>query len=175
MNKKRDNKRLYIAYGSNINIRQMQYRCPDAAIVGTSVIPNCELLFRGSKTGAYATIQPHESKSVPVLIWETSARDEIALDQYEGYPRFYGKEEVEIQFNGKPLTTYVYKMPESYELGMPSNAYINTILEGYQAVGFDREILGQAIETTINLMEQQNISATEYEEFDGQLSMDWGE
>ena len=49
-------KRYYLAYGSNLNIAQMQFRCPDATVVGTAVIPDYELLFKGSLTGAYLTI-----------------------------------------------------------------------------------------------------------------------
>ena len=51
-------KRYYIAYGSNLNIDQMRYRCPGAKVVGTSKIPDFQLLFKGSKSGAYLTIEP---------------------------------------------------------------------------------------------------------------------
>ena len=51
-------KRYYIAYGSNLNIRQMLMRCPDARVAGTSVIEDYQLLFKGSKTGSYLTIEP---------------------------------------------------------------------------------------------------------------------
>lgn len=37
-------KKYYLAYGSNLNIAQMQFRCPDATVVGTAVIPDYELL-----------------------------------------------------------------------------------------------------------------------------------
>lgn len=50
-------KRYYIAYGSNLNIRQMRMRCPGARIMGTSEIEDYELLFKGSQTGAYLTIE----------------------------------------------------------------------------------------------------------------------
>ena len=33
-------KRYYIAYGSNLNVRQMLMRCPSARIIGTSEIHN---------------------------------------------------------------------------------------------------------------------------------------
>ena len=46
-------KRYYIAYGSNLNVRQMRMRCPSARIIGTSVLKDYELLFKGSKTGSY--------------------------------------------------------------------------------------------------------------------------
>ena len=92
------NKRYYIAYGSNLNIYQMRFRCPNARIIGTAVIPNYELLFKGSKTGSYLTIEPKKGSSVPVAVWETTAEDELALDRYEGYPTFYYKKEIEIDF-----------------------------------------------------------------------------
>ena len=53
-------KRYYIAYGSNLNIRQMRIRCPHARVIGTAVINDYELLFKGSRTGAYLTIEPKE-------------------------------------------------------------------------------------------------------------------
>ena len=31
-------KKYYIAYGSNLNVEQMRYRCPDAKVVGTAEI-----------------------------------------------------------------------------------------------------------------------------------------
>lgn len=46
-------KKYYIAYGSNLNVRQMKFRCPTAKVVGTSVIKGYELLYKGSKTGSY--------------------------------------------------------------------------------------------------------------------------
>lgn len=49
-------KRFYIAYGSNLNVRQMRMRCPDAVIIGTAFIPDYRLLFKGSKSGNYLTI-----------------------------------------------------------------------------------------------------------------------
>ena len=41
-------KRLYVAYGSNLNISQMAYRCPTAKLYGTGVIENYALQFKGS-------------------------------------------------------------------------------------------------------------------------------
>ena len=74
-------KRYYIAYGSNLNIPQMRMRCPGARIIGTSVIEDYQLLFKGSKTGSYLTIEPMEGAEVPVVIWEVTETDEKALDR----------------------------------------------------------------------------------------------
>ena len=81
-------KRYYIAYGSNLNIPQMRTRCPGARIIGTSAIEGYRLLFKGSRTGSYLTIEPHEGAGVPVAAWEVSAENEAALDRYEGFPTF---------------------------------------------------------------------------------------
>lgn len=78
-------KRYYVAYGSNLNVRQMLMRCPTARMIGTSVIQNYRLLFKGSKTGSYLTIEPATGSEVPVGVWEVSKADELALDHYEGF------------------------------------------------------------------------------------------
>ena len=75
-------KQLYIAYGSNINLNQMAYRCPHSRVVGISEIKDFELEFRG-----VATIVPKENASVPVLIWELDERDLLVLNRYEGATR----------------------------------------------------------------------------------------
>ena len=49
---------LYIAYGSNLNLPQMAFRCPTAEVVGKSELKDYELLFRGSHYGAVATVEP---------------------------------------------------------------------------------------------------------------------
>ena len=43
-------KRLYIAYGSNINLEQMAHRCPNSKVVSTEMMQGYELEFRGVAT-----------------------------------------------------------------------------------------------------------------------------
>lgn len=144
-------KRYYIAYGSNLNIPQMRMRCPGARIIGTSVIEDYQLLFKGSKTGSYLTIEPMEGSEVPVVIWEVTETDEKALDRYEGYPNFYYKKEMTLDIKGirtgkvRIRDAFVYIMHEERELGIPSWYYVNTCLDGYRAFGFDEKYLFDAI------------------------------
>jgi len=159
--------KLYIAYGSNLNLGQMKYRCPTAKVAGTSEIKDYELLFRGSKTGAYATIEPCEGSSVPVLLWRVKSKDEIALDRYEGYPRFYKKETKELELNGKAVSAFVYAMTEEHQLGMPSESYRKTIEEGYVTAGFDTAILEDAITHTKERMDTEQESGLEQENLFG--------
>ena len=144
-------KRYYIAYGSNLNIPQMRMRCPGARIIGTSVIEDYQLLFKGSKTGSYLTIEPLAGSGVPVVIWEVTETDEKALDRYEGYPNFYYKKEMTLDIKGirtgkvRRRDAFVYIMHEERELGIPSWYYVNTCLDGYRAFGFDEKYLFDAI------------------------------
>ena len=66
-------KRYYLAYGSNLNRKQMQMRCPGAKVIGTALLEGYELLFKGSKTGFYLTIEPKADGVVPVAVWEVTA------------------------------------------------------------------------------------------------------
>ena len=61
-------KKYYLAYGSNLNVQQMKFRCPGAKVVGKSVIKNYELLYKGSKTGSYLTIEKKNGSVVPVVL-----------------------------------------------------------------------------------------------------------
>ena len=143
--------RYYLAYGSNLSVEQMLRRCPDAGYVGTGVIRNYRLLFKGSKSGAYLTIEKKKGRSVPVVVWKVSGKDEAALDLYEGCPRFYRKEELQIEvcslIDGSPIGTvdaFVYIMDESRDLGTPSPLYFQVCMEGYERFGFNRMLLDLA-------------------------------
>lgn len=80
-------KKLYAAYGSNINLEQMAYRCPHSTVAGTAMLKGYELQFRH-----HATIEPNEESEVPVLLWELDSQDEKFLDCYEGEPKYYRKD-----------------------------------------------------------------------------------
>ena len=65
-----EKRKKYIAYGSNLNLEQMARRCPTAKVIGAGEIRDHELLFRGYRESAVATVEPKKGASVPVLIWE---------------------------------------------------------------------------------------------------------
>jgi len=144
----RDRKRsYYIAYGSNLNVQQMRMRCPHATILGTAVLKGWELLFKGSKTGSYLTIEEREGGRVPVVIWEVTESDEKALDRYEGFPSFYYKKELRLQYKGirtgrrRTVTAFAYIMHEDRPIGIPTGYYMRVCLEGYDTFFFDRNVL----------------------------------
>ena len=140
-------KRYYIAYGSNLNIRQMLRRCPGARVLGTASLTGWELLFKGSRTGSYLTIEEGGDGMVPVVVWEVTATDEAALDRYEGFPNFYYKRDIQLKYKGirtgkrRTVTAFAYIMHEDRPVGVPSNFYMRTCLDGYNTFRFNKNIL----------------------------------
>ena len=138
--------RLYIAYGSNLNLEQMKRRCPTAEVVGTAELKNWRLRFRGGSHSAVATIEREQGFTVPVLIWRIQPEDEVALNRYEGFPFLYRKETLRLTVNGKRVRAMVYIMNEAgHPYGIPSAGYLNTIREGYESAGFNVSILYDAV------------------------------
>ena len=142
---------IYIAYGSNLNIRQMKQRCPLAKIhrFRETELQDYQLLFRGGNGNAVATIEPKKGCSVPVGLWTITPTDEIALDRYEGWPRLYRKEVFTVTIGKRKMRAFAYIMNEGV-LGSPSRYYLNTIAQGYKDFGFNLDVLAQAVRDSVN-------------------------
>mgnify|MGYP001099081604 FL=1 len=136
-------KRLYIAYGSNINLEQMAHRCPNSKIVSKEMLKGYELEFRG-----VATIVPNDKSEVPILIWEIDGRDEHSLDRYEGFPNLYRKELFEIEVDGEKKECMAYLMNKG-QISPPTSCYYNVINQGYEANGMDTSYLRAALERSV--------------------------
>ena len=145
---------LYFAYGSNINLGQMDYRCPDASVVGPVVLEGWELLFR---RGGFATIAPKEGETVHGLLWSLTRSCERSLDRYEGYPRFYDKKMVTVRDSeGRSLSVMAYIMDDRFrEPMLPTESYYNGILEGYQQNGLPVSALKKAWEHAVQEVHQE--------------------
>lgn len=82
---------LYIAYGSNMNVRQMAYRCPKAKPIGPVWLKGWRLVMK-----RVADVEPDSEAIIPAALWRITARCEEALDLYEGFPTFYTKHRLRI-------------------------------------------------------------------------------
>lgn len=148
-------KRLYIAYGSNLNLRQMAMRCPTAQLVGTGEVRDYELQFKGQPHGAFATIGPKDGASVPVAVWSLRSRDEKALDIYEGVKAgHYFKKEIPVQLGDQTKLALVYIMNPEAQFGIPTQRYYNAVLEGYENCKLDPHILNRAVDESIAAFRQ---------------------
>ena len=146
--------KLYVAYGSNLNKEQMSRRCPTAKFVGTGIIDNYELQFKGSLHNAHATIAPKEGSTVPVGVWTIQKRDEKRLDLYEGHnPKgysYYDKRYIPVQMDdGRTISGMVYIMNQQQDFGQPTSGYYETVQEGYKNCGLDLRVLEQALQESV--------------------------
>ena len=140
--------RLYFAYGSNINLDQMAYRCPNATVIGPVTLEGYELTFRGRTDGnGVANIEPKEGASVPGVLWRITPDCERALDRYEGTPQLYVQQDVTVcDSKGKQHTVMAYVMTDLFrEAALPSPFYFNGIREGYRQNGMDETPLANAL------------------------------
>ncbi len=138
--------KLYIAYGSNLNLAQMAARCPSARVYAKGVLNNWELVYRGAMTNSHATIIRKTGSIVPVLVWEIQPRDEYRLDIYEGYPHYYFKKDIMVNIDGRKKKTMVYIMDEHRLPGRPSATYVETIRQGYVDNDMDITIFEKSLQ-----------------------------
>ena len=143
------NEKLYFAYGSNMNLNQMAFRCPDAEVVDTVRLEGYRLAFcmNGGGNGV-ATIIPAEGSCVDGVLWRISEQDEQHLDHYEGLPYLYGKEPVTVtDRNGQQREIMAYTMNSPYKdvPAMPSKAYLEGILNGCRQNGIEIALVLEAV------------------------------
>jgi len=144
MAKKRNT--IYIAYGSNMSVEQMKFRCPAAKLLGTGTLNNWQLQFK-----VHATVKRAKGYAVPVLLWELTEVCEQALDRYEGFrplqPHmgYYHKQNVRIKIGESTRLAMLYVMNPRH-LCLPHREYYNVISDAYNEFGFDKNILQTAID-----------------------------
>ena len=142
-------KKYYLAYGSNLNLNQMAFRCPNARPIGIMNLKDYRLVYKGrADEFSYLTIEKCEGSNVPLGLWEVSYFDVFSLDSYEGYPTFYSKYYIPVKIGDKNKKALIYVMNDYFDYHLPSEEYINTCLEGYENFGFDRTILDRALKDT---------------------------
>lgn len=151
-------RKLYAAYGSNINVEQMSMRCPTAVIIGKAELQDYRLVFRGRRNSAVATIEPQKGAKVPLLVWAIGREDERALDRYEGFHgagerNLYDKCIAHFRMNGVPRSAMVYVMSAGHEMGAPSRGYYDVIRQGYKDVGFPVQEMNNAVKASMNVSE----------------------
>ena len=147
---------LYLAYGSNLNVEQMAQRCPGAVPVGLVDLPDHKLVFRGSHSGHYLSVDPCPGSSVTCVAWMLGKGHEAALDRYEGYPLFYDKARASLpvrsldgQASFGKMRCMWYALPTDAPMGPPYQAYTRACAEGYRYFGLSEDILKQAIRRSV--------------------------
>ena len=138
---------LYFAYGSNLHKEQMARRCPAAEPLGSLIMPDTRLVFRG-----VADVVRAEGATCPGGIWRITAECERALDRYEGFRPdhpdggMYSKEYVEIEGLPDGETEIMLYTMNSRGIYPPSDYYYSVLKQGYRDFGLKLAPLRAALE-----------------------------
>lgn len=128
--------RLYFAYGANMPVEHMRWRCPDAVPIGAIMLRDWRLVFC-----QHATIEPSPGSSVPGCLWNITPRCEQSLDLFEGFPTYYNK--MWLEQDGDTFMCYDMNPPLSYSAPAPS--YVDTLQQGYEDWNLPVDYLDEAL------------------------------
>ena len=135
---------LYFAYGSNLNHRQMEYRCKGSKYIKSYILKGYKLCFSHKTENSvygHANIIKSKSSKVPGAIWKITKNDEKKLDGYEGVDyNYYSKHYLSL--SGKKLLVYIQNI---YYLKKPNSTYLHIIIDGYKNCGLDLRYLKKKI------------------------------
>ena len=135
---------LYFAYGSNLNHRQMDFRCKGAKYLKSYTLKGYTLCFShmtNKTVYGHANIIKNKKSKVSGALWDITKKHEETLDAYEGVDyNYYQKEYFKV--NGKKVLVYVQNI---YFIKKPNSTYLQTIIEGYKDCNLDLNYLKKEI------------------------------
>ena len=123
---------FYLAYGMNTNVKQMDYRCPDAISYGRYDLEDHRLVFRKS-----ADIEYSPGDTLQCVLWDITYQCEYNLDMLEGFPYHYDKKIVDIIYRDKLEEAMIYYMIGDEPYRAPTFRYQYMLEEGYDDHGLD--------------------------------------
>jgi phage replication-related protein YjqB (UPF0714/DUF867 family) len=116
----------YFAYGSNLCVRQMALRCPDAADPRPAILSDHDWLI--NQRGV-ATVEPFAGNQVHGVLWQLSDHDLATLDSAEGVPVRYRRDRLTAFTNDGPSPAWVY-IDHRVTPGPPRPGYLPRIIAG---------------------------------------------
>lgn len=147
--KSSDRHLLYFAYGANLSQPEMRRRCPQSRPLGPALLENhrfCIALPADEPPGpGWATLVSSPGDSVRGAIFELHEADLPALDEYEGYPTLYRREDRTVLAGGPPVSAMLYLMHEPLRGARPGDVYIETLRSGYRDFGLPIQELEAAL------------------------------
>jgi len=123
----------YFAYGSNLNHKQMNCRCPDNKFSKRAYLDNYKFVYDGhSKNweGAVANILKSADNIVWGGLYEISKSDLENLDRYEGFPNSYNKDESKVKDDQGNIYKAITYLRIGEKIGIPSDKYKKIIIDG---------------------------------------------
>ena len=121
----------YFAYGSNLCVRQMALRCPEAVNPRPATLADHDWLI--NERGV-ATVEPFDGSLVHGVVWQLSDHDLATLDSAEGVPVRYRRDRLTVHTDDGPAEAWVY-IDHRVDPGPPRPGYLERIIDGAQHHG----------------------------------------
>jgi hypothetical protein len=123
----------YFAYGSNICIEQMHFRCPNANKLGNAKLNNYEFVINRH---GLATLVAKLGACSEGVLWSISESDKATLDVYEGLQsNLYSLQTMIIETRIGATQVLIY-IATNQDLGRPALAYMEPIVNAARHHGF---------------------------------------
>lgn len=128
-------KKLYFAYGSNLDINRLQARIGKVKVIGVTTVYGWKLVFnagQGKQCFANMQMTGNPTDSVDGAVYEISPVQLRKLDTCEGAPHFYTR--MIYRFNNKDLHMYVSINPHYTQQQVrgisPARDYLDFMIKG---------------------------------------------
>ena len=131
---------FYFAYGMSTNRSSMTWRCPGAISFGHARLLDHEFRFSHH---ADVVISPGES--VDGVLWLIDEDHLAELDMLEGYPSYYDRAVLPVEYQGNIIMAECYRMQPDNIDSRPSKGYLDMIFEGYQTYNIPNDQIWNAL------------------------------
>ena len=136
---------FYFAYGSNLNLGQMESRCPGAKFLKRGILPGYRFIIYSH---GYASVTRDEEATVWGGIWQISNSHLVSLDRYEGISsNIYYREIIPVcpgDKTPKLMDCEIYFGADSME-GVPHPGYMEIVIQGARDCGLPEEYIANSL------------------------------
>lgn len=138
--------KLYAAYGTLMAEEPMKAICPTAEMVGTGVIRNYRLMFKGELPLSRATVEDDKGSEVPIVVWRLTEANVSDLGAELTRWGSYHEAEIKAVVGKRVVPVTVHVKDDGERLNPPDSHYYAAIYAVYEEHGFDLEKLEEALE-----------------------------
>ena len=124
----------------NTNRSSMTWRCPGAISFGPARLLDHEFRF-----SHHADVVVHPGESVDGVLWLIDEDHLADLDTLEGYPSYYNRAVLPVEYQGNIVMAECYRMqPDNIDC-RPSKGYLDMIFEGYRTYNIPNDQIWNAL------------------------------
>jgi gamma-glutamylcyclotransferase (GGCT)/AIG2-like uncharacterized protein YtfP len=131
---------IYFAFGSNMNSKQMENRCPGAIFISQARVNGWSYFINGN---GYAGIEENLNSYTLGCVWKLSETHFKSLDEYEAVNEgYYHRTLIQASLlpSGIEKETVVY-LSNNRTYGKPSQHYQEEVVEGAKQLGLPNDYI----------------------------------